>query len=62
MVEYLSVKDLAEKANMSVSFIRKHIRTKRLPGMCRFGRLIRFNAVEVEKRLLSGRLLLDTTK
>jgi excisionase family DNA binding protein len=56
--EYLTAEELAKKFDMSKKFIEKHIGTRRLPGMCRIGRRWRFRSADVEKRLLSGELLL----
>lgn len=57
--EYLSPDELAKKINMSKKFIKKHIQDRRLPGMVRCGRYWRFNRIELEKKLLSGNLLLE---
>lgn len=60
--EFLSVKQLAEYLNCSEKFIRKHIESRRLPGMVKIGRTYRFRKSEVEKRLLTGQLLLDSKR
>ena len=60
--EFLTVKELANYLNCSEKFIRKHIESRRLPGMVKIGRIYRFRKSEVEKRLLSGRLLTDSKK
>lgn len=60
--EFFSVQELAAYLNCSEKFIRKHIESRRLPGMVRVGRLYRFRKSDVEKRLLSGQLLLDSKR
>lgn len=57
--EFLSVKQLANYLNCSEKFIRKHIESRRLPGMVKIGRVYRFRKSDVEKKLLSGQLLLE---
>ena len=54
--EYLSSEQLAHKLNVSLKFIRKHVR--RVPGYRKIGRLVRFNRLEVEKALLRESFLL----
>jgi excisionase family DNA binding protein len=57
--EFLSVKQLADYLNCSEKFIRKYVESRRLPGMVKIGRVYRFRKSEVEKKLLSGQLLLE---
>jgi excisionase family DNA binding protein len=57
--EFLSVKQLANYLNCSEKFIRKHVASRRLPGMVKIGRVYRFRKSDVEKKLLSGQLLLE---
>lgn len=57
--EFFSVQELADYLNCSEKFIRKHIESRRLPGMVKLGRVYRFRKSDVEKRLLSGQLLLE---
>ncbi|NLL15367.1 MAG: helix-turn-helix domain-containing protein [Fibrobacter sp.] len=57
--EFLSVKQLADYLNCSEKFIRKYVERRRLPGMVKIGRVYRFRKSEVEKKLLSGQLLLE---
>jgi excisionase family DNA binding protein len=57
--EYFSVRELANYLNCSEKFIRKHIESRRLPGMVKIGRVYRFRKSDVEKKLLSGQLLLE---
>lgn len=56
--EYLTPEELAQKVNMSIKFVHKHIGTMRLPGMVRMGRHWRFRRADVEKQLAKGSLLL----
>lgn len=57
--EFFNTKELADYIGSSMGFVRKHITSGRLPGMIRAGRFIKFRKSDVEKRLLSGQLLLD---
>jgi len=57
--EFLTVKELANYLNCSEKFIRKHLEGRRLPGMVKIGRVYRFRKSDVEKKLLSGQLLLE---
>jgi excisionase family DNA binding protein len=56
--ELLTPEQLAEKLNVSLKFVRKHIADRRIPGMRRVGRLIRFSPHEIEKALLKENFLL----
>lgn len=55
--EFLTPQQLADKCNVSLKFVQKHTATRRLPGATKMGRLWRYRRTDVEKRLLSGRLL-----
>ena len=57
--EFLDTDELAAYLNVSRKFVIKHRETGRIPGAVRIGRIWRFRRTEVEKRLLSGSLLLD---
>ena len=56
--EYFTSEQLAAYLNVSVKSIIKWRDARRLPGAVRCGRVWRFRRVEVEKRLLTGELLL----
>lgn len=56
--EFLTVEDLARKLNMSAKFIRRHVQTRRLPGLKKIGRMVRFERRAVEKALLREEFLL----
>jgi hypothetical protein len=56
--EYLTGKQLAEKLNVSIKSIAKWTAARRLPGAIKAGRVWRYQTIEIEKRLLSGNLLL----
>ncbi|HEX2956568.1 MAG TPA: helix-turn-helix domain-containing protein [Chitinispirillaceae bacterium] len=60
--DYITAQQLADYVNCSIKFIRKHIESGRLPGMVKIGRVYRFRKSDIEKRLLSGQLLLDSNK
>jgi excisionase family DNA binding protein len=57
-VEYLNARQLAKKLNVSLKAIVKWTATRRLP-CCKMGRIWRYPRNEIEKRLVSGKLLLD---
>jgi excisionase family DNA binding protein len=56
--EYLNARQLAGKLNVSVKAVIKWTAARRLPA-CRMGRIWRYPRHEIEKRLISGKLLLD---
>jgi excisionase family DNA binding protein len=55
---YMTSRQLAAYLNVSLKFIQKHTENGRLP-VARFGRAVRFRRMEIEQRLLAGKLLLD---
>ena len=57
--EYLETSQLAMMLNVSKKAIIKWREQGRLAGAVRCGRVWRFNRLAIEKRLLSGKLLLD---
>lgn len=56
--EYLTPRQLAGKVNVSLKAVTKWTQARRLPA-CKMGRVWRYPAREIEKRLLSGSLLYD---
>ncbi len=55
--EYVTVRELAAKLNVSTKFIQKH--THSIPGMLKVSRkVVRFHLPTVEKRLLSSQTFL----
>jgi excisionase family DNA binding protein len=56
--EYLTARQLAGKVNVSLKAVTKWTQARRLPA-CKMGRVWRYPAREIEKRLLSGSLLYD---
>lgn len=56
--ELFDSNQLAVYLNVSKKSIEKWRVQNRLPGACRIGRYWRFRRNEIEKRLLSGQLLL----
>jgi excisionase family DNA binding protein len=57
--ELLTPDELAALLNMSIKFVKNHIQSRRIPGLVKCGRHWRIKRVEVEKRIISGKLLLD---
>ena len=60
--EYLNTEELSIMLNVSKKSIEKWRSQNRLPGQLKCGRVFRFRRLEVEKRLLSGQLLLPVNK
>lgn len=60
--EYLDSKQLAVFLNCSKKFIEKHRVAGRIPGSVKVGYSWRYRKSEIEKRLLSGQLLLPVDK
>ena len=57
--EYLDCRQLAVKLNVAVKTIRKWFGANRLPGTVRISKhCVRFRKLDIEKRLLTGTLLL----
>ena len=56
--EYLTPRQLAVKVNVSLKAVTKWTQARRLPA-CQMGRVWRYPAREIERRLLSGKLLFD---
>jgi excisionase family DNA binding protein len=54
--EYLSPKELAKKCNVSLKSITNWTQDRRLPAV-KMGRVWRYPRLEIEKRLIGGRLL-----
>jgi hypothetical protein len=59
--EYYDAKQLSVKLNVSVKAVQKWTAARRVPCV-KVGRLWRYPAVDINKRLLSGQLLSPETK
>ena len=57
--EFFDSRELSEYLNVSRRSVEKWRGQRLIPGAVKIGRVFRFRRVEIEKRLLSGRLLLD---
>jgi predicted DNA-binding transcriptional regulator AlpA len=57
--EFLTPQELAAKLNMSVKWVTKQTQARAIPGQTKIGRLWRYRTAEVEKRLLSGKFLIE---
>jgi len=55
----LSGEQLARYIGMSRKFVYKHVSSGRMPGVCRIGRLLRFDRNIIDKRLAAKNLLLE---
>ena len=60
--EFFNTSELAIYLNCSKKFIEKHRTTARIPGAVKVGYKWRYRKSEIEKRLLSGQLLLPVDK
>jgi excisionase family DNA binding protein len=58
-IEFYTPKQLAARLQVSARSLEKWIQQRRIPGQIRIGRVWRFRAIEVEKRLLNNDFLLD---
>lgn len=56
--EYLDAPQLAAKLNVSLKSVINWTQARRLP-VIKMGRVNRYPRIEIERRLLTGRLLLD---
>lgn len=56
-----TIEQLAERLGMSVKWVRKHVADRRLPGIIRCGRAVRFDRAAIERRILSGQVLHEKT-
>ena len=58
--EYFNADELASKLGVTVKAVRRWTALRRLPGIVRLGyRTVRYRATDIEKALLTGRLLTD---
>lgn len=57
----LTPKELASKLNMSMKWVEKHTQSRRIPGQVKVGRVWRYDWVEVQRRMLTGQVLLERT-
>jgi excisionase family DNA binding protein len=55
----LSGEQLAKYIGTSKKFVYKHVSSGRMPGVCRIGRLLRFDRNIIDKRLAAKNLLLE---
>jgi predicted DNA-binding transcriptional regulator AlpA len=55
----LTPKELAQRLSMSLKWVEKHTQEHRIPGQLKVGRVWRYIWIEVQKRMISGQVLLD---
>lgn len=55
-----TVQTLAQRCGLSEKTIRKWDAARRIPGRLSLGRAVRYDRATIERRLLSGELLLPT--
>lgn len=58
----LTPRELAGRLNMSLKWVEKHTQDRRIPGQVKVGRVWRYAWVEVQKRIIAGKILLEKTK
>jgi hypothetical protein len=57
--DFISPKQLATRLSMSLKWVEKQTQARRMPGQVKMGRVWRYHWVEVQKRMLTGQLLLE---
>jgi len=55
----LSCEQLAKYIGMSRKFVFKHVSSGRMPGVVRVGRYLHFDRNVIDRRITSGKLLID---
>jgi hypothetical protein len=55
----LTPRELAFRLSMSLKWVEKQTQARRIPGQTKIGRVWRYDWIAIEKRLVSGTLLLD---
>lgn len=60
--QFFTSKELAEYVNVSVKFIEKYTSSGRLPGLRKMGRCVRWDKNAVDRRILSGNILLPMSE
>ena len=53
-----TVETLAKRLGVSERFVRANVAAGRMPGVVKIGRTLRFEPAAIEKRVLSGSVLL----
>ncbi len=62
MPELISPKQLADRLHISLKWVEKHTQGRRIPGQIKVGRVWRYDWMEVQKRMLSGQVLLEPAR
>ena len=62
MFELISPKQLADRLHISLKWVEKHTQERRIPGQVKVGRVWRYDWMEVQKRMLSGQVLLEPAR
>lgn len=58
----LTPRQLAQRLNISLKWVEKHTQERRIPGQVKVGRVWRYEWVEIEKRIVAGKILLEKAK
>lgn len=57
--DFYTANQLADRLQVSIRSVEAWTQARRVPGQFQVGRLWRYRAADVERRLLSGQFLLD---
>ncbi len=58
----ITPKQLAERLGISLKWVEKHTQERRIPGQVKVGRVWRYEWVEIQKRIITGEILLEKPK
>lgn len=56
---FMKAAELAEYIGSTTKFVEKHSANGRMPGVCKVGRLNRYDREVIDRRMLGGELLLN---
>lgn len=55
----LTPRELANRLHISLKWVEKQTQNRRIPGQVKVGRVWRYSWVEIQRRMLSGQILLE---
>jgi hypothetical protein len=55
----LTPRELANRLHMSLKWVEKQTQNRRIPGQIKVGRVWRYSWSELQRQMLSGKILLD---
>jgi hypothetical protein len=56
----LTPRELANRLQISIKWVEKQTQNRRIPGQVKVGRVWRYSWVEIQRRMLSGQILLES--